>query len=78
MQAASDAYESVWGVAPVFTRTGGTIPIVAVLQKELNAPTVSMGFGLDDNIHAPNENFVIEHFYKGIETIVHYYYNLMK
>jgi acetylornithine deacetylase/succinyl-diaminopimelate desuccinylase-like protein len=78
MQAASRAYEAVWGVAPVFTRTGGTIPIVAVLQKELNAPTAFIGFGLDDNIHAPNENFVVDHFYKGIETIIHYYYDLAR
>jgi acetylornithine deacetylase/succinyl-diaminopimelate desuccinylase-like protein len=78
MRAASKAYEAVWGVAPVFTRSGGTIPIVAVLQKELQAPTVFMGFGLDDNIHAPNEHFVVEHFYKGIETIVHYYHNLAR
>jgi acetylornithine deacetylase/succinyl-diaminopimelate desuccinylase-like protein len=78
MRAASKAYEAVWGAAPIFTRAGGSIPVVAVLQKELQAPTVFLGFGLDDNIHAPNENFVVEHFYKGIETIVHYYHNLAR
>ncbi len=76
MQAASRAYEAGWGVAPVYTREGGSIPIVATFQKELGTPVVLMGFGLDDNIHSPNEHFNLDHFYKGIETAIHYYYQL--
>ncbi len=76
MQAASAAYEATWGVKPVFTREGGSIPIVATFQKELGTPVVLMGFGLDDNIHSPNEHFRLDHFYKGIDTAIHYYYAL--
>lgn len=76
MAAASDAYEATWGVKPIFTREGGSIPIVATFQRELGTPVVLMGFGLDDNIHAPNEHFRVEHFYRGIETVIHYYHNL--
>lgn len=78
MQAAARAYEAVWGVRPVFTREGGSIPIVATFQKELGTPVVLMGFGLDDNTHAPNEHFRVSHFYRGIDTIIQYYYNLVE
>ncbi|MBN1428060.1 MAG: dipeptidase [Anaerolineae bacterium] len=75
-KAAARAYQAAWGKSPVFTREGGSIPIVATFQKELGAPVVLMGFGLDDNVHAPNEHFRLDHFYKGIETIIHYYHYL--
>jgi acetylornithine deacetylase/succinyl-diaminopimelate desuccinylase-like protein len=33
-----------------------------------------MGFGLpDDNAHAPNERYHLPTFYRGIETLIHYY-----
>lgn len=76
MQAAADAFEATWGQEPYFTREGGSIPIVATFQKELGTPVVLMGFGLDDNIHSPNEHFRVSHFYKGIDTVIHYFYNL--
>jgi acetylornithine deacetylase/succinyl-diaminopimelate desuccinylase-like protein len=32
-----------------------------------------MGFGLpDDNLHAPNEKFLISNFFKGIESIIRF------
>jgi acetylornithine deacetylase/succinyl-diaminopimelate desuccinylase-like protein len=76
MKAAAAAYKATWGVEPVLRREGGSIPIVATFQKELGAPVVLMGFGLDDNAHSPNEHFSLDHFYKGIETVIHYYHNL--
>jgi acetylornithine deacetylase/succinyl-diaminopimelate desuccinylase-like protein len=76
IQAAASAYEATWGVPPVFAREGGSIPIVAAFQNVLNAPVVLMGFGLDDNVHSPNEHFCVEHFYRGIDTVMHYYHNL--
>lgn len=77
IKAASRAYEDVWGVAPVFARGGGSIPILASFQKELGIPSVMMGFGLpEDNIHAPNESFRVEHFHKGIETVLRFYHHL--
>lgn len=76
MRAAARALEAAWGKAPVFIREGGSIPIVATMQTELHAPVVLMGFGLDDNAHAPNEHFRVSHFYRGIDAIIHYYHNL--
>jgi acetylornithine deacetylase/succinyl-diaminopimelate desuccinylase-like protein len=77
MRAAAEAYRAVWGVEPVYMRMGGTIPVVAMLQDTLRMPVILMGFGLaDDNIHAPDERLRLDQFYKGIDTIIHYYHNL--
>ncbi len=73
MQAASRAYEKGWGYSPVFTRGGGSIPIVAQLANLLKIPVVMMGFGLDsDGLHSPNEHYRIEMFDRGIETAIVY------
>ncbi len=68
------AYLKVFGKEPVLMRNGGSIPVVGDFQKTLKAPVIMMGFGLpDDNLHAPNEKYCLEHFYKGIQTIIHYF-----
>ena len=55
----------------MFIRSGGSIPIVGDFQNVLKLPTLMMGFGLpDDNLHAPNEKFHSENFYRGTESIV--------
>ena len=67
VQAAGRAIEKGFNKKPVFTREGGSIPIVADFQRELNVPVVLFGFGLpDDNLHAPNEKFNLDNFYNGI------------
>jgi len=69
-KAAQKAIREAFGKEPIPTRGGGSIPIVALFEKELGIKTVLMGFGLDsDNLHSPNEKFDIANFYKGIETI---------
>ncbi|MGI8313693.1 dipeptidase [Halobacillus mangrovi] len=69
IQTAADAYEEVYAVRPLFPKEGGSIPIVEVFARVLNAPVVLMGFGLpSENLHAPNEHFHIENFIKGMET----------
>lgn len=73
MQAAVSAYEKGWGKAPVFMREGGSIPIVADFQQELNLPVILMGFGLNsDGAHGPDEHYTIEMFHKGIDTAIHF------
>lgn len=69
-RAAEQAMEEAFGKKPVPTRGGGSIPIVALFEKELGLKTILMGFGLDsDAIHSPNEHYGLFNFYKGIETI---------
>lgn len=75
-QAAAEAMEKTFGKTPVPTRGGGSIPIVALFEKELGIKSVLMGFGLDsDAIHSPNEHYGLFNFYKGIETIPYFYDN---
>ncbi len=72
--AATDALRTVFGKETVFVRSGGSIPIVGDFERYLQIPTVMMGFGLpDDNLHAPNEKFHIANFYRGIETVIHFF-----
>lgn len=71
LQKAADAYEHVYGARPVFTKDGGSIPIVEALTRVLSAPVVLMGFGLPgENLHAPNEHIHLDNFDKGMLTIV--------
>ncbi|WP_337102091.1 dipeptidase [Paenibacillus sp. YIM B09110] len=71
LQKAADAYEQVYGTRALFTKDGGSIPIVETFSRILQAPVVMMGFGLpDENLHAPNEHFNLENFDKGLLTIV--------
>jgi len=60
-------------------REGGSIPIVAHMQENIGAPVVMMGFGLNtDSLHAPNEHFSIDHFHRGIQTSIHFMYEISK
>ena len=73
-RAASLAYEATFGKKPIPMRSGGSIPIVSMFEKELGVKTILMGFGLDsDAIHSPNEHYGLFNYYKGIETIPHFY-----
>lgn len=69
MRKAAQALEAAWGRKPVFTRSGGSIPIVANFQELLGIPVVLLGMGLnDDNLHSPNEKFDLVNYEKGIEA----------
>ena len=73
-QAAAKAYETTFGKTPVPQRSGGSIPIVSLFERELKSKTILMGFGLDsDAIHSPNEHFGVWNYLKGIETIPYFY-----
>ncbi|MGA9326817.1 MAG: dipeptidase, partial [Salegentibacter sp.] len=73
-QAASKAYEETFGKTPIPQRSGGSIPIVSLFEKELKSKIILMGFGLDtDAIHSPNEHFGVWNYLKGIETIPYFY-----
>ena len=73
-KAANQAYTETFGVPAIPVRSGGSIPIVALFEKELKSKTILMGFGLDsDAIHSPNEHFGIFNYLKGIETIPLFY-----
>jgi acetylornithine deacetylase/succinyl-diaminopimelate desuccinylase-like protein len=67
IQAAGRAIEKGFGRKPIFTREGGSIPVVSTFQEELGLPSVLFGVGLpDENAHAPNEKLDLGNFHNGI------------
>lgn len=73
-KAAESAYEKVFGIRPIPVRRGGSIGVVPMFENILGVKPVLMGFGLEsDATHSPNENFPLDLFFKGIETITEFH-----
>ena len=74
-QAAARAMGEVYGIEPVPSRGGGSIGILADMQTILGADPLLMGFGLErDFIHSPNESFLLDQLFKGMESIALFYH----
>jgi acetylornithine deacetylase/succinyl-diaminopimelate desuccinylase-like protein len=74
VKAAARAIEKGFGRAPIFTREGGSIPVVSTFQEELGLPSVLFGVGLpDENAHAPNEKLDVGNFHNGIIASAYLY-----
>jgi acetylornithine deacetylase/succinyl-diaminopimelate desuccinylase-like protein len=72
VQALAQAIQQGFGKKPVFTRTGGTIPVVATFTRLLKAPSLLMGIGLpDENAHAPNEKLDLDNLHHGMLSAAH-------
>ncbi len=75
-RAASMAMEETFGKRPIPTRSGGSIPIVALFEAELGLKTVLFGFGLDsDKIHSPDEHYGVFNYMMGIRTIPRFFHH---
>ncbi|MBP5211041.1 MAG: M20/M25/M40 family metallo-hydrolase, partial [Bacteroidales bacterium] len=73
-KAAERAVEEVYGIKPVPSRGGGSIPILADMQQILEADPLLIGFGLErDTIHSPNESYLLTQLFRGMESIVLFY-----
>lgn len=73
INAAAKAVSKAFGKKTFFTREGGSIPVIVDFVKRLKAPAVLMGLGLDsDNIHSPNEHFLLENFEKGLYSSAYF------
>ena len=69
VEAAARAIEHAFGRRPVFTREGGSIPIVGTFHEALKVDTLLLGWGQDDdNTHSPNEKFSLADFHRGIKA----------
>jgi acetylornithine deacetylase/succinyl-diaminopimelate desuccinylase-like protein len=79
VQAAGRAIERGFGRKPVFTREGGSIPVVSTFQEELGLPSVLFGVGLpDENAHAPNEKLDVANFHGGVISSAYLYEEIAK
>jgi acetylornithine deacetylase/succinyl-diaminopimelate desuccinylase-like protein len=68
--AAARAISSAFGADPLYIRSGGSIPVCAMVRDALGAPVVLMGFANpDDNAHAPNESMVLANWERGIRAV---------
>ena len=73
MRAAVTSLEEVFNAEVHFTREGGSVPVVGMLQEKLGVDSIMLGFGLpDDQIHGPNERQYLPNFYRGIETYIRF------
>jgi acetylornithine deacetylase/succinyl-diaminopimelate desuccinylase-like protein len=73
----AETLQAVWGKKPIYKREGGSIPIVSHMQNILGIESVLSGFGLpEDKIHSPNERMDLDVFWKGIETVIHYFFKI--
>ena len=77
IQAAGESLEKIYKQKVLYTRMGGSVPIVETFNNLLKLPVILMGFGLEnENYHAPNEHFHLENFDKGMETLVDYFHRI--
>jgi len=77
IQALAKALEAVWHKPPVFKREGGSVPVVSQFQQILGVESVNTGFSMpDDNMHSPNEKLHLPTWYRGIDTFIHFFFNL--
>jgi acetylornithine deacetylase/succinyl-diaminopimelate desuccinylase-like protein len=73
-KAAARAMGEVYGIEPVPSRGGGSIAVLAEVQKILGIDPLLMGFGLErDTIHSPNESYLLKQFFAGMESIALFY-----
>jgi acetylornithine deacetylase/succinyl-diaminopimelate desuccinylase-like protein len=77
VRAMQDAMQQVWGEKPLFRREGGSVPVVVLFKEILGIESVNCGFSLpDDNAHSPNEKLHLPTWNHGIDTIIHFIFNL--
>jgi len=68
IQSAAKALAVTFGRPPAFTREGLSIPVAAILARQLHAPVVLAGLGLPDcQAHAPNESYPLAHLELGAQ-----------
>jgi len=76
-EAARGALAEVYGREPVLTGEGGSIPIVAEMERLTGARALLMGFALPGaGMHAPDEWFPDGHLESGVATLLAFYRRL--
>ncbi len=74
LRCAQKSLEKAFDKPALLIREGASVPITATFKDALGALPILMGFDVPTgNIHAPNENFILEHFFKGMEAALHFY-----
>ena len=67
------AFEKGFGIRARPVRMGGSIPVTIDFQEALGAPMVVGGLSQPGSgAHSPHERFSLDHFHRGIETLIHF------
>jgi acetylornithine deacetylase/succinyl-diaminopimelate desuccinylase-like protein len=74
IEAVQQAFEATWGIQALIYRQGGSIPVMGMFQRELGVPITNFGSGNGGNGLAPNEFYRLEHYYRGIDSAIHFYH----
>jgi acetylornithine deacetylase/succinyl-diaminopimelate desuccinylase-like protein len=76
-RALSDAYAESFGIPAARLRTGGSIPVAIDFQEALGAPMVISGLSQPGAAaHSPNERFSLDHYHRGIEALLRFFWGL--
>jgi acetylornithine deacetylase/succinyl-diaminopimelate desuccinylase-like protein len=76
-RAGARALEAIFGVAPLFIREGGSIPVCTSFERILDLPVVMIGFMPPDcRAHAPNEYMDLANYESGLRAIARFWYEL--
>lgn len=76
-KAAEKALKKVFGKAPIYELSGGTIGATSSFKNVLGIDSILMGYGLpDDGLHSPNEKLSLSMFEKGIKTNIEFLKNI--
>ncbi len=74
---AAAALEETFGKAAIFHRSGGSIPAVAAMERELGLPCIMIGFASPNgNFHAPNEWMPLANYRGGMDALVRLWHEL--
>jgi acetylornithine deacetylase/succinyl-diaminopimelate desuccinylase-like protein len=77
LQMAKEAFEETFEQRVYFIRAGGSIPIVPILHRTLQAPILLLGFSSPTaNVHGPNEHLPLDIFQKGVKSLYSFYIKL--
>jgi acetylornithine deacetylase/succinyl-diaminopimelate desuccinylase-like protein len=75
--ALSDAYAESFGRPAARLRAGGTIPVAVDFLEALGAPMVISGLPQPGAAaHSPNECFSLDHYHRGIEALLRFFWAL--
>ncbi|MDQ6771958.1 MAG: M20/M25/M40 family metallo-hydrolase [Candidatus Dormibacteraeota bacterium] len=75
-EALAAAFETAFGRRTRRQRTGGSIPVVSDFAT-LGTPLVVSGLAQPGaGAHSPNEHFSLDHYHRGIEALIRFYFSL--
>jgi len=77
LRAAASAFEAAFGKQALKVRAGYSVPVAIDFVNHVDAPIVCSGFSqFDCAVHSPDENLAIDHFHRGIEMLLHFFWRL--